>query len=355
LTGDIAKVELLEAAGADTSVVGRCGIPALFLAIEGRHPEMIRWLLDHGASVDQTDEFGRTALITAVECDSFECVEMLLAAGADVHIQHAGNALSRADDIRTALRLIDAGADPADMNEMVRRALTHLPAGERAIREETWSDDFARSFTRSFGKRNPERMSVPFWEAMIRNGISAYFARIRFEEAGVSITGPVWCASRYGQSLTILPDGRAIQVGGEHEDHYDPDFCIYNDVFVHAPDGSFEIFGYPQVDFPPTDFQSATLVGDGLYLIGCLGYPDSRRYGESAVYRLDLRTLRIDPVATHGDTPGWIYRHRAAALGEKAIRVHGGTRVVKNGAQESHDPNCDSFALDLGTLRWWRE
>jgi len=25
-----------------------------------------------------------------------------------------------------------------------------------------------------------------------------------------------------------LPDGRLVSVGGEHEDYYDPDFCIYN-------------------------------------------------------------------------------------------------------------------------------
>ena len=44
--------------------------------------------------------------------------------------------------------------------------------------------------------------------------------------------GPVWCFSRFGTSLTELPDGRFVQIGGEHEDFYDPDFCIYNDVTV---------------------------------------------------------------------------------------------------------------------------
>jgi hypothetical protein len=33
---------------------------------------------------------------------------------------------------------------------------------------------------------------------------------------------------RFGQSLTLLPDCRAVQIGGEHEDWYDADFCIYN-------------------------------------------------------------------------------------------------------------------------------
>ncbi len=53
-------------------------------------------------------------------------------------------------------------------------------------------------------------------------------------------SAPVWCFERYGQSITCLPDGRFVQIGGEHEDSYDRDFCIYNDVFVHRPDGTFE-------------------------------------------------------------------------------------------------------------------
>ena len=58
-----------------------------------------------------------------------------------------------------------------------------------------------------------------------------------------------------GQSQTELPDGRLICVAGEHEDSYDPDFHIYNDVVVFDPSGEYEIYGYPQNVFPPTDFQ----------------------------------------------------------------------------------------------------
>ena len=78
--------------------------------------------------------------------------------------------------------------------------------------------------------------------------------RKRFDPAAGYPAAPGWCADRFGQSLTLLPDGRAVQVGGEHEDHYDPDFCIYNDVFVHGPDGDLAIYGYPADVFPPSDF-----------------------------------------------------------------------------------------------------
>jgi hypothetical protein len=155
--------------------------------------------------------------------------------------------------------------------------------------------------------------------------------------------------------LTLLPDGRAVQVGGEHEDFYDPDFCIYNDVFVHEKDGTVAIYGYPEAVFPPTDFPTATLVGDFVYLIGSLGYQGTRRFGETPVYRLDIRTLRVDRLDTGGEAPGWIYEHRAVAAPPHGIRVWGG--IVVNGSDngESHEENLGAFVLDLDRLCWCRE
>ncbi|MEO8096619.1 MAG: hypothetical protein ABI811_02885, partial [Acidobacteriota bacterium] len=79
---------------------------------------------------------------------------------------------------------------------------------------------------------------------MIRSGISAAEATQRYGDTGDR--SPVWCAQRFGQSLTLLPDGRAVQIAGEHEDSYARDFCIYNDVFVHEPDGTIQIYGNPE-------------------------------------------------------------------------------------------------------------
>src|SRR5262249_40902033 len=154
--------------------------------------------------------------------------------------------------------------------------------------------DFERAYTHSFGTSNPEKMNHSFWESMIRCGVSAYRARVRFDKPFGSLEEPVWCAQRFGQSLTMLPDGRIVQIGGEHEDFSDPDFCIYNDVFVHERDQSITIYGYPESVFPPTDFHTATLIGDFIYVIGSLGYLGTRRYGETPVYRLDLRTFQMD-------------------------------------------------------------
>ena len=38
---------------------------------------------------------------------------------------------------------------------------------------------------------------------------------------------------RLGGTRTELSDGRVIWIGGEHEDGYDPDFCIYNGKYFY--------------------------------------------------------------------------------------------------------------------------
>jgi ankyrin repeat protein len=352
LLGDLGKAQLLRDRGADLHACGRCACPPLFYAIQGHHPDVARWLLREGADVHRTDEFGTTALMKAVENDDLECVELFLNAGADVSVDANGTALSRGRSREVILRLLDAGADPADLGYHGHRLLTDLAVGDDDPLIAISPEEFQRSSTRRFGMANPERMQAPFWEAMIYAGVSGYAARQRFGEVGNRAAGPVWCAQRFGQSLTRLPDGRTIQIGGEHEDFYDPDFCIYNDLFVTWPNGRVAIYGYPEEAFPPTDFHTATLVGDSLYLIGGLGYAGTRRYGETPVYRLDLRTLRIERLAIEGKAPGWIYGHQAAVMQSGVIRVWGGKVVTRIENQERHDPNPLSFTLDVNRLRW---
>lgn len=149
--------------------------------------------------------------------------------------------------------------------------------------------------------------------------------------------------------------GHSLPQCGEHEDSYDPDFRIYNHVFVHQPDGSIEVYGYAENVFPPTDFHTATLVGAGIYIIGGLGYPGARAFGQTPVYRLDLASLRIERLCTRGAAPGWIYQHRAEPVGANAIRVWGGTIVTQRAADEAHDSNPATFRLDLRKLTWSME
>jgi hypothetical protein len=77
------------------------------------------------------------------------------------------------------------------------------------------------------------------------------------------------------------------------------------------PEGGIRILGYPESVFPPTDFHTATLIERRVYIIGSLGYPGTRRHGETPIYRLSVDTFQIERVDARGDAPGWLYGHRA--------------------------------------------
>ena len=100
----------------------------------------------------------------------------------------------------------------------------------------------------------------------------------------------------------------------------------------------------------PTDFHSATLIGDYIYIVGGLRYVDMRRSGETWVYRLHTDEMTIERVATEGDAPGWIFRHEAnfdVRTGE--IVTHGGKICVEPNAIE---PNIGVHAFSPKTGRW---
>jgi hypothetical protein len=218
-----------------------------------------------------------------------------------------------------------------------------------------------------YGNDNPEMVRNPFWEFMIRARRTAFWAKQHF---GFQITrdwaaqrplaalagwrdrhdGPTWCFTRFGRTVTQLQPGRLVYIGGEHEDFYDDDFCIYNDVVVEDANGEIDIFSYPAHVFPATDFHSATLVGDDIYVIGSVGYKDQRDYGETPVYKLDTQTFSVRKVHTTGAPPGWIARHSA----DYDRRV--GCIVISGGSIQ-HDEtttvvNTDVFRLDLKSGVW---
>ena len=242
-------------------------------------------------------------------------------------------------------------------------------------------EQFERQRHPRFGSANPERMAVPFWEWMIRggdqpppadggvlgqlglmmrngvlkSGYGPWRARDLFDAPPSRTEGPVWTFDRMGQTRTGLPDGRLVCVAGEHEDYYDPDFHIYNDVVVLAPDGGIEIYGYPRGVFPPTDFHTATLDGDRLVIVGCIGYPDDRVPGRTPAYALDLATYRIDRLDAAGESPGWIGRHEAVFdPSRRAVTVRGGEVLVLQDGEQRFRRNVEEYELNLGTLAWRR-
>ncbi len=204
------------------------------------------------------------------------------------------------------------------------------------------------------GTSNPERMNNPVWEWLINSRASAFVVNERLKGPSPMEAGPGWCFDRFGQSSNQLPDGRVVFIAGEHEDSYDPDFYIYNDVVVQHPDGRIEIYGYPREIFPPTDFHSATLVSNRIVLIGNLGYPDKRAPGRTQVMALDLDTLAISTLQTTGTSPGWIHSHKATLVDEGgSILVQGG-KLDRGDSDKSLVENIDDWKLHLSDRRWER-
>jgi ankyrin repeat protein len=349
-TRDIAKAELLFRAKSDPAARGRCGKTPLMYPVAVDDPAMLHWLLKQGFDPDAADQFGSTALTEAVERGKPECVHFLVNAGANLNgTKYDEPLIKLATNLEVVRFLHERGADLNDVSAEMRAAM-RKQSFDGPI--QSTAADYATAKHRSFGKSNPERMNFPFWQAMVRSGAIAWDARKQFDpdEEAYNYPGAVWCFRRFGQSITELPDGRLIEIAGEHEDHYDPDFCIYNDVVVHHGDGTFDIYGYPEDVFQPTDFHTATLVGEHIYIIGSLGYYGARQPGYTPVYRLDTRRFTMERMATSGAMPGWIYDHKAM-LEHGRLRVQGGKVVVK-GEKEQHLANGKVYLLDLATLVW---
>lgn len=193
------------------------------------------------------------------------------------------------------------------------------------------------------------KLNNPVWEWLIRTQIWPFRANQLFQGPDSITAGPAWCFDRYGQTRTTLPDGRTLIIAGEHEDSYDPDFFIYNDVVVWHPDDTIDVHGYPPNDFPPTDFHSATLVGDRIVLVGNLGYVHDRKPGTTQVLSLDTDSLTIEKVQTTAHNPGWIFNHNAQLV-ENGVVIRGGEIQCKDAVVE----NIDDWILELQSLQWSR-
>ncbi|MBS9778230.1 MAG: DUF1365 family protein [Gammaproteobacteria bacterium] len=200
-----------------------------------------------------------------------------------------------------------------------------------------------------FGTENPTLFGNPVWSYLAKTQEYSGIADEAFDVGDPLEIGPCWCNDRFGQSITELADGRTIYIGGEHEDFYDPQFYIYNDVIVKKPDGTHQIFGYPKSIFLPTDSHTATPYENTIVIIGSLGYAEGRRVGDIDVMSLDLTTYTIQKLETTGDLPGWLFHHDAWLMENgHTIQVLNGTLLLEDEAIDNHD----IFQLDLNTLVW---
>lgn len=207
-----------------------------------------------------------------------------------------------------------------------------------------------------FGIQNPTNITNPFYQWVIKHNLSAWDIQKSIIDCYHNDTNqnvkPIWSQDRMGQSRTILPDGRIVLIGGEYEDAYDPNFCIYNDVTVIYPNGDIKAYNYPKSIFAPTDFHTATLVGSGdnqyIIIIGSLGYPEDRQYSYTPVYRLNTHNFKIEQVAIR-NSMGWVHGHKAV-LKDNQIIVTGGEVLIDDTAPLLD--NIDTWVLNLNTLIW---
>jgi len=242
--------------------------------------------------------------------------------------------------------------------------------------------DYLASRHHFFGKTNPENLTDGYKVSLVRTNEIAYRARQFFdghssieldelryvEPPGCLSRAPItifrtvvtkeesnhpwsdaalWCSHRYGRSLNILDDNTALLIGGEHEDYYDYDFRIYNDVTIITPDGQIEIYGYPFDVFPPTDFHTATRAGDWIYIIGAVGYKGTRPV-EVSVYRLSLIDFHIEECQSSGEVPPQMCRHMARLVDGHRIQTKGG-----NWLMPYQDRPLDHIhELDIHTMEW---
>ncbi|NDJ52454.1 MAG: hypothetical protein GYB68_05125, partial [Chloroflexi bacterium] len=89
---------------------------ALIRAVEGRHAELLRWLIEAGANLEALDDDGDTALQTAVNWNHPNMLAILIAVGANVNCQATNGwtpltkALSQGNGSMVR-SLVEAGAD----------------------------------------------------------------------------------------------------------------------------------------------------------------------------------------------------------------------------------------------------
>lgn len=356
----------------------------LLVSVRSESVHMIDWLLAQGFDVNARDRHGATALTEAAGDDQISIATRLLAAGADVSLgentslafrnreAERGNVIgpyAQAANLIAANKnglddsfpdTIQTPASVARSPEMIQLLLQFGSAAtefdhevapiafgtDRLQKVSLTAKQFRREAHPRQGTSNPESVDVPFWREQMRTGHTGYIAqREILGEREFDIDKPIWSFHRFGRTATRLSDGRLVLIAGEHEDTYDRDFCIYADVTVIDKRANLEHYIYPADVFPPTDFHTATLVGDQIYLVGSLGYAGQRREGVTQVLRLDTTDFAIHQVETTGDNPGWISHHTAVLAGRKIV-VTGGK--VEPGYRE----NFDTFLFDLDHAFW---
>jgi hypothetical protein len=211
-----------------------------------------------------------------------------------------------------------------------------------------------------FGTENPTNLTNPFWVWQVKTKISSMWVlremlseEERKDERSSDSLELTWCMDRYYRTLTHLPDGVLIFIGGWNDDPGCPTCTDYNDVVVIAPSGEVSIYGYPEDCFPPIQNHSATLVARKIVIIGKQIYSHDRNANSQFVYLLDVDTFVIQRIETHGEIPPALFDPSTELAPDgKVIRVTDGE--IDRGYDLSNIENIDDWSLDVSTWQWKR-
>lgn len=313
-------------------------------------PALLRPFLQHGVQPED-------ALDATLEKFDTQTLKLLLKHGADVHqitdiLMYHNDPLRVTDaDGRPAITeyvrtLLEAGWSVEDLDDFERDQIRFVTEAYLIPQQDSTAPGYLDAASRCAGNANPEERTLPYYLEMLRTGESSFAARQHLP----GLPHAAWTADRFGQSTTRLPDERWVQIGGEHEDSYDRDFVIFSDVVLLGPNGGARIFFYPASIFPPTDFHTATLIDDAIWIVGGLGYQSNREDGVTPVFRLDLDDFNISRIETSGEAPGWISRH-TAELDGSFIRVTGG----KLSSGDQYRDLRGAYSLDVQNRKWTRQ
>ncbi|MCX7024261.1 MAG: ankyrin repeat domain-containing protein [Spirochaetes bacterium] len=116
--GDLEAVRLFIRGGFNPDIRDRHGVPLLNLAIRSKHLNEVELLVECGAGTElQSEDRGYSPLMDAVKVGTPEIIAYLLSIGVDTNLvsKDGQTALIIAvgrNDIETARKLLDAGADP---------------------------------------------------------------------------------------------------------------------------------------------------------------------------------------------------------------------------------------------------
>ena len=149
---DLAMVQLLEAAGADTS-----GIPEfrLFLAADRDDLEAVRSLLDEVTDVNQPAPNGRLATLAACAHGTPEILDALLKAGATITTQALEN-LARGGHFDQAARLLGLGITSVGVKSKDQDSISEARRKAKAAKRTDLLDALAM-LERTLGLKKPRK------------------------------------------------------------------------------------------------------------------------------------------------------------------------------------------------------